>query len=226
MQKWAALMGYEHDFLQMLLRFNIFQVLYAQYWFTCQIAADAPYNDLKFFKKLVQYAEVDPEVSAATVRTFRRHVHYLGPEFSFLSLASDKVSTEVKRLLAQTILAQPRPLNFIIRPPKMVCPLTVDTELQHLAAGEDVHLPFSLLDVDESFLRKDPDKWPADPEFKKLQLFINNFRVTNDCAKRACQLATVFNGKITKNEEQRQYLYSNVMRERHLRSSLSRKALE
>jgi hypothetical protein len=71
--------------------------------------------------------------------------------------------------------------------------------------GEDVHLPFSLLDVDESFLQKDPDKWPADPEFKKLQLFINNFRVTNDCAESACQLVTVLDRKITKNEEQRQY---------------------
>jgi hypothetical protein len=35
------------------------------------------------------------------------------------------------------------------------------------------------------------------------------------------QLATVFNGKITKNEEHQQYLFSNVMRERRLRSPLS-----
>jgi hypothetical protein len=50
-------------------------------------------------------------------------------------------------------------------------------------------------------------------------------KVTNDVSERACQLATDFHGKITKDKNQQQCLYTIVIRQRRERSDLSRKAL-
>ena len=99
-------------------------------------------------------------------------------------------------------------------------------QLHQLASGERVNLPFHLLDVDRDFLRGDPAEWPNDSRFQKLEQFVRHFRVTNECAERAVQLASTFNGKITKDEKQHHYLFSTVTQQRRDRSSLSRKSMK
>ena len=75
----------------------------------------------------------------------------------------------------------------------------------------------------ESLLLLHPAEWQNDESFQQLQLFINNLRVTNVCAEHAVQLASTFAGKITRNEEQKQYLYATVKKQRRERNDLSRK---
>jgi hypothetical protein len=128
-------------------------------------------------------------------------------------------------LLAKTILSQPRPKTFPIQKSELVCAVEPNSRLHHFAANPRVHLPFHLLNIDPTFLSKDPTEWNHDGQFIKLKTFINRMKVTNDSAERACQLATTFNNKLTKDESQRQALFHTVVRQRHQRPDLSRKAL-
>jgi hypothetical protein len=107
MQKWGKQMGYDLAYMEKLKRFNCFQILYGQFWFTLQNAANAPYTDLLFIKMLQGYAAIDPEISRIALIAFMRLLWYLMPEMAFLSLASPKVSTDEKRRLASMILTQP-----------------------------------------------------------------------------------------------------------------------
>jgi hypothetical protein len=106
-QKYAALLNYDQAYLDSIKRFNQFQIIYSQFWFKCQVAADAPFNDLLLHKKLFAYQDIDAEVATKCLLTLSRHPWYRVPDMGFLSLASDKVSMDEKRRIAQTILAQP-----------------------------------------------------------------------------------------------------------------------
>jgi hypothetical protein len=114
-QKYSELLDVSEDFIEGIRRFNQFQILFSQFWFKASISSDAPLNDLTFNKKLIQYRTIDKPVADACLKTFCGQLHYLVPEMTFLSLASDKVGLSVKKQLAATIISQPQPLHFPIK---------------------------------------------------------------------------------------------------------------
>ena len=74
-------------------------------------------------------------------------------------------------------------------------------------------LLFSLLKVDHTFLRK--DDWRHTPEYATITNAVVNLYPVNDSAKRALNMATTYNGKITKDEDSFQKLVLVV--EAHLK---------
>jgi hypothetical protein len=138
-------MGYSENLVNRLQRFNTFQVIYSQFWFTCQTAADAPWNDLLFFKNLSGYFQIDEEVSTACLTAFKRHLDYLTPEMAFLNLLSKKVPIEQKKEIAKTIAAQPQ-VELPIQPARPVKDPQPDSQLHEFAASPRAHLLFVLLE--------------------------------------------------------------------------------
>ena len=118
------------------------------------------------------------------------------------------------------------PAKFPIIKSTPAVPVTASTQLHHLARGERVDLPFTLLRIGHSFLENEPSEWASSADFQKLKEFVHHFKTVNDCAEHAVQLATDFNEQITKNPEQRKYLYAQVTQQRRDRSDLRRKALQ
>ena len=207
-------------------RFMKFQVVFVPYVQTSGNSADAQVNDLEFRREMEKFKNVDAEVADAVLETWDRHLQFLAPEYSFLTLVSDKVTPAEKKKISEAILATPRPESLPPAPLKPAVTIDDKTKLPQLAQGPRTYLPFLLLDLDSSFLTSHPNDWHANESFQRLKRFTKNFRVVNDVAEHAVQLATDYNELITRNEEQRQYLYASVNRQRQDRADLRHKTLQ
>ena len=232
MYKYAPQLGFDAKYVENLMRVNRFQVIFAPLWLRASNSADAQVNELQFRKDLEKFLLVDREMALKVIETWERHQCFLRPEFSILSLASDKVTSEEKKEIARSIqqieapaeFPPPQPKQSARKPAVTVCG---GTELHQLATDPHVYLPFHLLKIDPTeFLTKDPAEWASVASFRKLQSFVRCFKVTNDCAENSVQLATMYNDKITKNDQQKTYLYATVMKERRERNDLRRKVLQ
>lgn len=78
--------------------------IYSRWWATCSNAVDAPYNDLQFYKSLIQYREVNTAVAESALKAFQRHLWYLTGEWAVLSLFSEKVSHQQKVKMRERML--------------------------------------------------------------------------------------------------------------------------
>lgn len=76
--------------------------------------------------------------------------------------------------------------------------------------GPASHLFFDVLGLDKSFLEIEVDKWSVLPSFLEAKKIVKGLKVVNDCAERGIALATTFNKSLTKQEEQKQYLFQVV----------------
>ena len=226
MQKYHQLMGYPEEFVTKLKRYTRFQVVLGPYRQSAAKGLDAQLNDLEFRRQMEGFREIDPIIADAVLNTWNRHVEFLGPEYSFLSLVSPKVSPQEKAKIAENIASTPDPRTLAPAPPKPSVPITATTQLHELATGPRVYLPFHLLGISAEFLTKDQKDWETDSDFERLSEFARNFRVVNDVVEHSVQLATDYNELITRDEMQRQCLYVGVNKRRKERSDLRRKTLQ
>jgi hypothetical protein len=67
-----------------------------------------------------------------------------------------------------------------------------------------------------NFLTKDPETWEEDDSFRKLKESVMRMKVVNDTAERGIALIQKYNGTITKDEDQKQFLLRFVQRHRKL----------
>ena len=80
---------------------NFVTLVYSKWWLTCPFAFDAPWNDLDFYKKLLQYDALQSHVSRSAIKGFGRHLWYLTQEMIPLALFSDSTPSEEKTKLAE-----------------------------------------------------------------------------------------------------------------------------
>lgn len=73
----------------------------------------------------------------------------------------------------------------------------------------------SRLQIDDSFLREDVSSWGDNPTFLEARRQISHLKVVNNTAKRAVNLMQDFNGLITAEEEQKQFLLHCVQEHRN-----------
>lgn len=52
--------------------------IYAKSWLTCANAANAANNDLKFYKEIIAYREINTNISEIAEKKFKNHLWYLG----------------------------------------------------------------------------------------------------------------------------------------------------
>ncbi|GBP47494.1 hypothetical protein EVAR_86415_1 [Eumeta japonica] len=74
----------------------------------------------------------------------------------------------------------------------------------------------SRLQIDDSFLREDVSSWGDNPSFLEARRRISRLKVVNDTAERALKLMQDFNGFITAEVEQKQFLLRCVQEHRNL----------
>ncbi|KAG0727425.1 hypothetical protein GWK47_034745 [Chionoecetes opilio] len=76
-------------------------------------------------------------------------------------------------------------------------------------SGRTLHF-FRKLHLDEAFLDLPPDSWQMDEGFQRSSQIVRNLAVVNDHAERGVALIQEFNGSLTKDEEQLQFLLQVV----------------
>lgn len=81
----------------------------------------------------------------------------------------------------------------------------------HLKSLDDfVTMKWSTLFNSMPLLRSRSSEWKELDSYKKSRDVVKGIKVVNDCAERGVALITQFNGKLTKNEEQKQYILQVV----------------
>lgn len=65
---------------------------------------------------------------------------------------------------------------------------------------------FDRFDIQTNFSSLDPIYWEENEEYKKAKEIVGSLKVVNDTTERHVKLMEEFNCKITKNEEQKQFL--------------------
>jgi hypothetical protein len=90
-----------------LTEFCIFAAhLYVPAWIACPhcpVASDAPVNDSMLFTRIMQYADINVVFSKAAFKKLQNHTWYLGAEMVPLSLFSNKVSNQEKKLIVEAM---------------------------------------------------------------------------------------------------------------------------
>ena len=111
--------------------------------------------------------EFDGGLVDAVKNTFKRHLQFLSPEFSLLSLISYNLTPAEKKIIAQALAATSN--EFLSPAPlKPVVPIDEHTQLKDLASGPRTRLVFQLLSIDPLFLTKELKEWETDERLQRL----------------------------------------------------------
>lgn len=192
------------------LVFGMFvSLLYMKPWISCTHACDAPVNDLNFIQALHSYKMTSDTVSNVALAAIGRHLWYLSEELAPLGLFSKLVPADIKHLMVAKLLDN--------HPKEQSDPSTRYTGKDYISnnsldhfIGPASHLFFSVLKIDTAFLSEDVEKWEQSESFLAAKTTVASLKVVNDSAERGIALATTFNSSVTKQEEQKQFLFQIV----------------
>ena len=191
MYAWSEQMGYDDDFLQNLEVFVCFVAcLFAKHWLEATRGVDAPYNDLNFYKNVVQFAEDFPALSEKVLPVIQRHTWYLTQEVVIFALFSNKVDSDVKQKMAEKLCSLPKPGLYAQGKPVLPV-LEPKTELVDLV-GENSHFLFHLLGVDSGWLSAEVSLWEENQDYMTMKEFVTTVKVVNDPAERGVKLCQDF----------------------------------
>lgn len=184
-------------------------LLYVKAWIKSPLTADAPINDLDFFKALEQYKVVSKVVSETAIEKFEKHLWYIGPELVVLSLFSDKVTPNEKLLILNNMKQQDR--RWSLRGIRLENTESLNKKQLSDLVGFQSMNALKSLNFDMNFLYNlEPEKWCESKEYQLAKLFVMRIQVVNDPAERALALMTDYNNSLTRNEKQKQLILQVV----------------
>ncbi|CAG9783921.1 unnamed protein product [Diatraea saccharalis] len=191
--------------------------LYVKPWLKDTVATKAPNQDLCFLKMLKEYEKIDATISKASISKFSHHLWYLSEEAVILSLFDDDVCNQTKiKMIAN--LNRNKSSDFGKRYETSKEELTqklFDKTLDDFVSEKSKQF-FSRLQIIDSFLGEDVSSWNNNVALLETKKRISRLKVVNDTAERAVKLMQDFNGLITAEEEQKQFLLRCVQEHRNL----------
>jgi len=193
-------------------RFAVFGVIiYVRARFEAPDAAAAPANDLALLKKLLSYD--DKRISEAAITAFSHHLWYLSESLAALSFFDPDTCMSVKRdmVKALDVEGSSNPLKRI----------DVDVTTASFSATTVADFVtnrsrsfFDQLSLSSDFLTVDPSEWDSRADYQLAADFVRSMKVVNDSAERGVSLMQTYNGILTKNEDQKQYLLQVIEQHR------------
>ena len=194
--------------------FCIFAVkIYLKAWMTAPLAASAPQNDLELLKAVMKYEDINPPISKAVTKKLSNHLWYLSEELAPLALFDVGVDAELKR---QMVSAMKEVDGHQDDPPKRI---TVDLKtlpeksLVNFVTKQSVTF-LDHLQLSRAFLDADPEEWPDRLDYQEASAVIRSLKVVNDHAERGVALIQEYNGLLTHDEDQLQFLMQVVEQHR------------
>lgn len=196
---------------------------YAISWFNAHKAEQAAVNDIEFLRCLENYKSVNTKISEKAISKFINHLYYLSEECVGFALFDDRINTETKAVLIEKMcLNLPEESNheesediskkLVIKHGNVENFVTRDnsTILKELFSKNTKKL-LNRFQIPTNFLKSDPSTWNNIEEYTKGKEIVENLKIVNDCAERGVKLVQDYHGKITKDENQRQYLYKVIL---------------
>ncbi|KAG0713600.1 hypothetical protein GWK47_015866 [Chionoecetes opilio] len=172
-------------------------------------SVQAPRLDLELIKALGTYDKIDPEIGDVALSKLSSHLWYVSEELVGLSFSTPTCPARPKRHgygpTTRGIDGEDTAPKRVTLPKKSVR----DLHLEDFVSGRTLHF-FRKLHLDEAFLDLPPDSWQMDEGFQRSSQIVRNLAVVNDHAERGVALIQEFNGSLTKDEEQLQFLLQVV----------------
>lgn len=189
-----------------LRRFVIFVVMiYVRAWFTAPCAAAAPANDLRFLQNIVAYG--DRAISKAAELAFTRHLWYLSEHLVVLALFDKNVSVQTKQEIVAAL--ENDGLSTGQQRATIDTSLVESMTLKDFVTKSSKHL-FDVLGIPTSFLAVNPDEWDGRDDYHAAVHRVHDVRVVNDFAERGIAMIQDYSDKLTKDEQQKQFLLQTV----------------
>lgn len=173
----------------------------------------APRSDLNLLKDLLRYKEENSVVGKAALKSFLGHLWYLSESLIGLSFFDKLVSEATKKKMVEALSKNFRTEIRSLPRIKLTENQIRDIELFDLVSSK-TRLFFETLDIDQSFLETPPSTWECNHHYLAGLKKIKNIRVVNDAAERGIALISEFNGSITNQPQQQQYLLQVVEQHR------------
>ncbi|CAH1647379.1 unnamed protein product [Spodoptera littoralis] len=188
---------------------------YVKPWLQCILAVKTPNQDLCFLKTMKEYEKVDKTISKAALQKFSQHLWYLTYEVAVLSLFDDDVDHETKIKIVQSLSNENHsPHNKRYVPSKEdLCGSLYEKDIDNFTSVKSKAL-FDRFKIDDSFLPECPTSWSNNAIFLQVKAQMLKLRAVNDTAERAVKLMQDFHGKITVDEEQKQFLLRCIQEHR------------
>uniref|UniRef100_A0A2S2PCY9 Uncharacterized protein n=1 Tax=Schizaphis graminum TaxID=13262 RepID=A0A2S2PCY9_SCHGA len=198
--------------LSALEAFNVFVIqVYIKYWYTASSGELAPYNDLNLLKELDNYKKSNIVIGNAAAKSFSRHLWYLSETLIGLAFFDSKVSSEMKVNMVKSLVK--KGADFPLRRITVETTAVQTVQLSDFVSKNSLIL-FKALDIPQDFLNQNPDTWENHKDFIDGCKRVQHLKVVNDAAERGISLIQTFNGIITNQEEQKQYLLQVVEQHR------------
>jgi hypothetical protein len=190
----------------------VFTVLvYVRAWMTAAVTVEAPLNDFRLMGQLLQYS--DTTIAAVTSKKFGLHLSYLSEDLIALALFDSRVPLEMKKMM---IAAMKHPASTCVQGKHLQIDPAVFLSgqgLEQFCSPKSKRL-FHKLKLPCAFLNKNPSEWSEDDEYKQALVKVQGLAVVNDRAERGVALIQSFNKKLTRGEEQLQFLLQVVTEHR------------
>jgi hypothetical protein len=189
-----------------LRRFVVFVVTtYVRAWFTAPCAAAAPANDLRFLQNIVAYG--DRAISKAAELAFTRHLWYLSEHLVVLALFDKDVSVQTKQEIVAAL--ENDGLSTVQQRAAVDTSLVASMTLQDFVTKSS-KLLFDVLSISTNFLAVNPDEWDGRDDYHAAVRCVRGLRVVNDFAERGIAMIQDYSDKMTKDEQQKQFLLQTV----------------
>lgn len=187
--------------------------IYLRSWFLAPLCAKAPYLDFNFLLNIIEYKNVDADISNAAVKKFAKHLWYLAPETAAFAFFDDDVPLDIKHKMAikmktveDTDYESPVK-RFIIKQEEFH--VLKEKDLSYFITSES-NAMFSRFKISMNFMNKSPSTWREDENYQRGMKILNSLVVVNDVAERGVKLIQEYNNILSKDETEKQYIIQIV----------------
>lgn len=179
--------------------------------------------------QLINYQDIDTEISMAAEKIFSNHLWYLVPENVALSFFDDNVPTAVKTNMAQIMLKADKDeqeenqlKRYILHQNDFSSFTKIEFSSFVTPCTKNFFTRFS---ISTDFLDKDPSTWKDDPGFKSGIEKLEKTVVVNDVAERGVKLIQDYSNILTKDETDKQFVLQIVAEDRKTHPTATKSSL-
>lgn len=188
-----------------------FATVYVKAWYTAPLASAAANNDLQLLKCLLKYSSTNSAISKVTSHKMMDHLWYLSENLVGLAFFDNAISNEIKDRMVQAM----NEVDGAADPPKRIQLHQVSSaDLERMSTADFVtkntRSLFITLDLPQGFLHLPAEQWAQSEDYQAAAKRVHHLTVINDHAERGVALVEQFSGRLTKNEEQLQFLMQLV----------------
>ena len=186
--------------------------MYIERWFRTHVAIEAPYQDILFIHSLIEYEKVDEQILKMSLKQFCGHLWYLSPETAAFSFFDSKISLPLKTKMVESLKNEDDYHENMTK--RYVVPTNNLAFLKNKQVYDFINRSsmklFERFAIETDFLEQNPANWYINENYQKGISVLNHIKVVNDAAERGIKFISNFNEKITKDEDQKQFLLQTV----------------